>query len=178
MDPSKVLQKAYLADVDDGTNLQFMYIPQEIQEQKSVNWNPTSIIGRSESLIGYGSSENSTLTMELQFIVSKIDGDTSSKSDFALYDEMMNKIRWLRSFAYPDYGTSTAMAFTKPPHKAYLCVGKLIKSFVLIQSVDVTYRGPWNADLLPTIVVVSMPMTIINPTALGIYQIRAGLDRY
>ena len=88
---------------------------------------------------------------------------------------MMDKINWLRSLPYPEY---TAGKLIKPPHPCLLKVGQLFHQSVIITSCNCDYNGPWNEDLLPLLIKVSLTMQEVNEHAFDLYDVRAGKDRY
>lgn len=174
MDSHSILQKAYLVDLIDRSKLIFEYIPTEISDSKSASYDDVAIVGRSEPFVGYSSSESRTITFDIEFIVSKFQNDATSSAETA-YDQLMEKVRWCRSLAYPDYHTQS---FVTPPHPCLLKVGKLLSVRVIVESVEVTYKGPWNEDLLPYSVSVSMPFRVVNTTPFGLGDVRAGRDTF
>lgn len=109
----------------------FMYMPEQFSESKSVNWNDTDIIGRSEPVIGYRSSGPRIFNITLTLIA----GETP--------DPVFDVIRplWLvRSWAYPNY--STTRVPNTPPRLVFVVGSWLIQQCVMLRY-DISYQAPW-----------------------------------
>ena len=139
------LMHAYFRDLDARNTssaentLIFDYIPEEISDSKTANYNYVDIPGRSEPIIGYTNSSLREFSIHLMFMAGI--GQRSHPSgqvDDAF--AVKQKVDWLRSLTYPDYSGQ----YVRPPHKVLFSIGQLIKSVCIIPSVNVVYKGPWS----------------------------------
>ena len=120
-----------LIDLVSLQQLIFPYFPWTIKVQKANVWSGTNIIARSEPVQGYSHSEARTINLELQF--------------FALTTvqaEVETKVKFLRSFSYPDYGHGSP----RPPRTALLILGDWFQMRCVLRDISTDYEGPYTAD--------------------------------
>jgi hypothetical protein len=123
----------FLAD-DPGRGVRWQVWPDEITDEKEVQWSDIPIIGRSEPIKTYFMSRQRTFGFTLAF-VSSVDQDDSG--DPAIVAE---KVRFLRALTYPRRSPG---GLVLGPPVVYLIVGDLIRSRCVVRSVRATYSGAW-----------------------------------
>lgn len=188
------LMKAFMKDLDVDMSLYpygtfsdylfFDYIPEEITDSKSANWNPIDIPGRSEPIMGYTSSSSRELSLHLMFVAGVGQSTTPSSFHVANASEdgvrpepdsavgVKVKVDWLKSLVNPDYSNPNVV---KPPHRILLSIGRLIKSICIVSTVNVLYRSPWDEYLLPYIAEVDLSLLEVNKVPPGFSDVRLGL---
>lgn len=169
------IKNAYLYDMDttqEPRKLIFDYVPDQINDEMAANYSATNIIGRSAPLQGYQDSGPRTFSIELKFHASLFGKEEDTFAGSTGYDAVKARVDWLRSLTYPDYSET----YAKPPHRVLLVIGTLIKSICIVDNVNVTYRSPWDSNLLPMIAEVTLPLKEVNPVPWGSTEVRAGID--
>jgi len=172
---------AYLKDLDsnkwgESDTLQFGYIPEEISDSKSANYNLIDIPGRSEPIISYMNSSPRELSLHLIFMAGVGQDKHTATGDSSSITEdnpqrVKQKVDWLRSLVYPDY---SAAGIVRPPHRVLLSIGNLIKSVCITMSVSAVYKAPWDENLLPYIAEVDITFNEVNQVPPGYTTVRAG----
>lgn len=176
------LINAYLKDIDsnkwgESDTLQFGYIPEEISDSKSANYNLIDIPGRSEPIVSYMNSSLRELSLHLIFMAGigqdkhTIGDSTNVTEDDPL--RVKQKVDWLRSLMHPDYSSA---GIVRPPHRVLLSIGNLIKSVCIAMSVNATYKSPWDDKLLPYIAEVDIVFSEVNEIPPGYTSIRNGTN--
>jgi hypothetical protein len=179
-DMQRALDNAYLKDMENGEILNFGYIPEEISDTKAANYAQIDVPGRSEPIFGYINSGPREFSLHLKFIAgigqTKFAASTEDETpaNVALITDspvsVLVKTRWLQSLMYPDYSKAD---YTLPPHKVLLSVGLLIKSVCIVPSVNVTYKSPYDQNLLPFIAEVDISLQEVNTIPFGFSDIRS-----
>ncbi len=126
----------YLAS-DPTVGVRFQLWPATIEDSKSVNWSGIEVIGRSEPIQTYHSSNAQQFAFELMFVAS-LDG-----SDNGTPIKAKKKIDFLKSLTYPVKAPQGYVTF---PPVVYLVVGNLINTRCIVQSVKSDWSGPWNIE--------------------------------
>jgi len=178
------LKQAFIRDLDateiskEENTLYFDYIPEEITDSKTANYNLIDIPGRSEPIVGYINSSLREFSLHLIFLAGVgqakqagfyANADPSKDPDSATV--VKQKVDWLRSLVHPDYSNPN---FVRPPHKIFLGLGKLIRSTCVVGSVNATYKGPWDRDLLPYLAEVDVSFQEVNEVPPGVNEVRRG----
>lgn len=111
----------YLIDIEDRERLEFQYNPNEIVDDKSVQFADIAIPGVSHPRHQYVSGGNRRITFRLFFFM----GDVKKR------------VSWLQSLMYPEhYGT----VLKSPPHRVILVFGELYPEVVcIVRNVKVRY---------------------------------------
>ncbi len=173
--PNVAIKNAYLVDIDtteQPNRLDFDYIPDQINDENAANYSSTNIIGRSAPLQGYQDSGPRTFSIELKFHASLQEAEVDHFHNSYGYDAVKARIDWLRSLTYPDYSET----YAKPPHRVLFVIGTLIKSICIVDSINVTYRSPWNDNLLPMVAELTLPLKEVASVPWGVTEVRAGID--
>ena len=153
----------WLVDYGAPTSkIEFLIMPEDFSDQKTINYEESPILGRSEPVFGYGGSGPRNIALTLQFL----DEENTQT-------EVSDKVDWLQSFAYPDYDG----AVIQPPHKVVLIWGRFMAIVCLIRDISVTWKSPWDFALRPFMAEVSLQFTVINSKPLGFSDIRGGKHR-
>lgn len=125
-------QRGRIRDLETSEFIDFFYIPEQISDDVSAEWNDIGpIIGRSSPIHAYGSTGARALNLELTFFA-EVDART----------EVFDKIQWIQSLKYPDYRGK----FMKPPHRISLIIGSFIALDGILKSADVTWKAPFDSD--------------------------------
>lgn len=147
---------AFIWDEITGETLTFQMMPEIITESKAANWTPTSILGRTEPIQGFESSGERTLQLELNFLESRDQNDTSSWEQ-GVY--VFEKVKWLRSLVYADY----QQQLIRPPHAVYIFIGYLIWMRAICRDYNVSYKSPWDVkSLYPIFATVNLTFAECN----------------
>ena len=137
---SGALQLYFIQDLITGDRFYFhamFEIGSGYSVSKSVNWIPTSIIGRSSPILGYSNSEGASFSLSVPIFASIEQGDGRTVQD------VREACDFFLSLAYPDYTGGDV----KPPHRCRLYMaGQLKVQEVVCTNVDVNYLGPWDVD--------------------------------
>jgi hypothetical protein len=137
-----------LIDYDHPSEfLSFYWIPEEISEEVSANWEEITIIGRSAPIHSYAGTGPRTISVELQFVA---DGTGDS-----VEAEVHTKVQFLKSFTYPEYIANNL----KAPHRLQLIIGGFLNVVGIIESADVTWRAPFEVETLFPMVA-TFPLTL------------------
>jgi len=170
---------AYFKDLETQEVLQFGYIPEELSDSKSANWNSIEIPGRSEPILGYVNSSSREFSLHLMFLAgvdqmknpSLESGEPNSNTIEDNTIAVKHKVDWCRSLVYPDY---TNPNLIRPPHRVLFSIGNLIKSVCVVTAVNAIYKAPWDADLLPLLAEVDLTLIEVNSVPKGYLEIRQG----
>lgn len=172
------LINAYLRDLDTKDNefntLQFGYIPEEISESKTANYNLIDIPGRSEPIYAYMNSSPREISLHIMFVAGIGQDKTVNTGNSTIEDDAVmvkQKVDWLRSLVYPDYSVA---GIVRPPHRILVSIGNLIKSICITTSVSPVYKAPWDESLLPYIAEVDISFQEVNEVPYGSTDIKAG----
>ena len=113
--------------------IDFFYIPGEISEEVTPDWQDIVVIGRSSPLHAYGSTGARSVSLELNFFA-----ESNAKQ------EVFQKVQWIQSLKYPEYRGK----FMKPPHKVSLIIGRFIGIDGILKSADVTWKAPFEVETM------------------------------
>lgn len=171
---------AYFKDLETQEVLQFGYIPEELSDTKTANWNAIDIPGRSEPILGYVNSSSREFSLHLRFLAgvdqlknpSTSSGEPNRNTTEDNTSAVKQKVDWCRSLVYPDY---TNPNLIKPPHRVLFSIGRLIKSICVVSSVNAIYKIPWDINLLPLLAEVDLTLQEVNNIPKGYSEIREGI---
>lgn len=139
----------------------FYWIPEEITEEISCEWEEVTIIGRSAPIFSYSSTGPRTINMELHFIADGTGGSVE--------EDVHRKIQFLKSFTYPEYLASNI----KSPHRLQLVVGGFLNIVGVISSANVTWKAPYEIDtLFPMFAIFPLNLQETVPDPFDYRQIR------
>lgn len=117
------------------TGVRWQVWPDEITDEKSVEWGNIPIIGRSEPIKTYFASRQRVFAFSLFFVAS------ADQSDGGTSESVRKKVNFLRALVYPRR-TPGGLVLTPPP--VLLIVGDLISSRCVASTVRASYSGPWD----------------------------------
>ena len=115
--------------------LYFTNIPDDIGSSKQANINPTTILGRSETIKTYGSSGGRAWNLNLQFFAT--DAGASWEED--VKKAVVDKVNWCESLVYPQYINRLSQG---PPLVRFI-FGDYLNVLTLCTSVQTSVTGPW-----------------------------------
>jgi hypothetical protein len=148
-------------------------IPPEIQDQKSANWSPTSILGRSEPIQGYGDSAPRSITLNLMFIESLHGGDKGLSNSMD-NQYVRESVQFLQSLVYPNYDGGRI----QPPPTCLLVIGSWLNMRFITKDVATTWKGPWSIpNLTPMVAEVSLTIEEVNYIPWGSTEVRFGANQ-
>jgi len=199
---------AYIRDMgadnpsDRDNILYFDYIPEEIADSKTANYNLIDIPGRSEPVVGYVNSGLREFSLHLMFVAGvgqTAHPDPKNELNITVNSELSI---WLESISqtsssslnifdfYPEDNVAAVKRktdwlrsliypdytkqYANSPHTVLLSIGQLIKSICIVPSVSVVYKAPWDGDLLPYIAEVDINFQEVNTIPMGYTIVRQG----
>lgn len=141
-----------------GTTIKFQFMPEDISDNKSANYNETEILARSHPLMGYSSSGARQLSFTLQFYKT------------GTFDPLDVTLK-LRALCYAQYADNVS-----PPPVCIVAIGK-IKMKGVMMNCDITYKHPWDVDEdSPMYAEVSLTFSEVNEVPWSYAEVAAGLD--
>ena len=123
-----------IRDLDLGSGseyIDFFYVPEEITDSVTPEWNPITVIGRSAPIHAYSGTGARSLALELNFF-----------AEADAYNEVFKKVAWIQSLKYPEYIGKRM----KPPHKVSLIVGRFIALDGILMSAEVSWKAPYDVE--------------------------------
>jgi hypothetical protein len=150
-----------------GDSIKFLYYG-DIQNAVEPVYEESAVRGRSEEHIFYSHTGAETYNFEIRLAASvdERDGGTTRK----IHDDYL----FIKSFAYPDYGTGLKGP-VKPPRKAIITIGTWFNKPGVIKSPNGTFVRPFDANGFPYIIDVTFTFRVVSPTPRDLFDIRAGL---
>lgn len=141
----------YLTGLSSGKKVQLAVIPDGLSISKSASWSKQNTMGRSDPFIAYANSESTKITISTKFYA-------RSSATF----DVVIPIGKLRSFLVPGEKI--------PLPEIVLFVWGKYRVYVVVESVNITYKGPYSMpNLTPHQADVSIDMTQVffdsSPTA-------------
>jgi hypothetical protein len=126
-------------DIDAGGPdwLEFQLMPDTISENKTANYDPIAIIGRSLPILGYANSSSRSINLELEFAALNRSGKYSPTW-------VKDQVRWLESKVYPEYESG----WVYPPHRMQLIVGQALGMLCVMTSCTTTWSKPWTTSIV------------------------------
>jgi hypothetical protein len=119
--------------------LLFSFLPREgIRDQKSANWQQIEVLGRSEPYRSWSASSVRTIGFQLEFYATD-----------RVYEDVQQRVDWLRSLVYPDTETFDRFpsSVNVAPPAILLNVGGLYRNVrCIVKDVSVNWRSPWGSD--------------------------------
>jgi hypothetical protein len=143
-------------------------------DDESVEWNDTTVIGRSENYKSYASTGNREITLSLKFQAEG--GQEDSQNDLAVKAQVFDKVNWLKSLKYPTYKGDLMY----PPPIVRLNFGKLFPNLRgIITSASAVWgaeeAGFWGAGLLyPLAASVDVTFTVVNESPISAETVAQG----
>lgn len=118
--------ECYLKNLLTGSSVSFG-IPSSLAESLSANYDSQDIRGRSSDVRSYNNTSSRTFSW-----TSKVHTDYTSGG-------MYNKLAAIKALAYPEYTGSTIM-----PPKGFLKIGKVLRTRVTIDNIEISYEKPYR----------------------------------
>jgi len=167
----------YVQEVYRGrSSLRLYYMESPIGENMSPSYEQIRPMGRSEAYMSYGGGENRTLSLELVFADSSLQGDDGQHGD------ALTCARWLQSLMLPTYDSN---GIQYPPALCRLILGSTLRCRCVVtqatpQFEQFSSRGRTLASLFsrerftqpdstvhqyPIIAKVSLELTLVNVRA-------------
>lgn len=156
-------QRGRLRDLEDPLGegpeyLDFFYIPGEISDEVSPDWQDITVIGRSSPIHAYGGTGARSISLELNFFA-----EEDAKS------EVFDKVQWIQSLKYPEYRGK----YMKPPHRVSLLIGGFIALDGILKSADVTWKAPYDSvSHMPMMATVNITIEENVDTPYGYKEVR------
>ena len=166
------LEDAYLVDLGSSPlqKLKFPHLPESLGWERTANYNPVDVIGRSSQVYQYSSTTTRSFNLELKFYASIHQSDGGDPTRYVL-----DKLKWLESLALPDYDRVVA----RPPHPVLFKIGSWLSVRCLVQSVASEVQGPWEVEtLLPYYGTSRISMVEVPTTPWGYREVRQNRDRH
>ena len=111
------IEDCYVSVPTKGTEKKIVFnVLPEISDQKSATYNDEPVIGRSNPMKTYGSSDNRSISMQIHLIVTRPED----------VEKNLEILRVLESAIYPRVGASVGVPFVPPPVCQLRC-GQLLK---------------------------------------------------
>jgi len=145
-----------------GNTIKFQFMPEDVSDSKSANYNETEIMARSMPLMGWSSSGARQLSFTLQFYKT------------ASY-EPLDTCNELRALCYGNYNGQVA-----PPPVCIVQIGRVRMKGVMTQC-DITYKHPWwtaAGEEKPMYSEVSVTFAEVHETPWSYKDVIAGDDMY
>lgn len=138
--------------------IDFFYIPEEIGDDVTPEYNDLVIVGRSAPIHAYGSTSARALNLEIVFFAEE-DART----------EVFDKIQWIQSLKYPEYVGKRM----KPPHRVSLVIGRFIAFEGIVRQAPVRWQAPFELDTkYPMRATVSLTIEEVVDVPYGYDQVR------
>ena len=125
----------------------------------SADWRETSIRLRSEPHHTYVGTRARVVTINAKIPASV------EQNDGGTIDEVTNKIRFLDSLNYPDYGMGED--FIRPPHRVRLWLAGIISEQGYIRDLNVTYEGISSKEGNPLLATVQFSFVVVHDSPLS-----------
>jgi hypothetical protein len=117
----------------------FTWFPDSFTTSAAPNWEGVQVLGRSEEFKIYANTGNREITVQFEFFAQG-PGDL----DGAIEREVLQKVRFLESLAYP---VEQGNGLVAEPAVCWLKLGGFLRSRVIMSGApNVTYMGPWSVD--------------------------------
>ena len=154
----------YLVDVETNERIEF-FAWNPFTNQVSPQYQIDQIRGRSTPQVGYVSTEQDTWSVSV--VLSTDARVTDPACDTR---SLMDKVMFVKSFCYPDYGTVDAKV-VKPPHRLMLLRGDL-RLVGGITGFSYTERLPYDVTGLPMVCDVSFTLFVLPRKPLSLIDVR------
>ena len=140
--------------------IHFTYWPEEITDSVAPNWEQVEVLGRAEPYHIYANTGARTIPVEFTFFAQGSFTRFENISG-AIEQEVLSKVRFLRSLAYPLLGSD---GLIRRPATCRLKLGGIADIRVIMADApEVTYSGPWEPDdVLPYQAQVSCTFTEVR----------------
>lgn len=164
-------RRSYIRDLRTNDFLEFDFFSGDgsVSDSVSPQWESIPIIGRSVPLKSYSSTGPRTIGLNLAFVSSAFQYDSSSDAEKVVY----NRVNFLRSLAYPSYDGD----FATPPSYCLVVVGQFIKVKAVMTSCDVTWKTLMSLTGYPLYADVNVSFETVMDNPFSRDTIRSGGDK-
>ena len=158
-------------DIRESINpIYFERMPESIEDSVSAEYDDVSILGRSSPHKAYSGTSGRSISLDLQFIASVHVGDVRPGQN--AYVLLENKLRFLRSLAYPSYTSSVV----RPPTRCLVSIGEWLKFECICSSVSITRNRPWDIEgMYGTYADVSLQFDEVSDSPFTREEVMAGM---
>lgn len=159
---AEIIKECFLVDLDTGDKLEFPSTPEEITDSAGAEWTDILVLGRSEPIRAWGSTNARKIGYTFQFQATEdVRGD------------VYNKVKWLQSLEYPTYAAGIAH---RPP-VLMLIMGSFMRFRCIARpAIDVRWQPPWELPtMFPMVAEVSMNLEAVSRIPLAATDVRRGL---
>lgn len=111
----------------------FTNLPENLGTSKQANVTSTNILGRSETIKTYGSSQGRSWNLDLQFFAEE-------PGKAAIEQAVVSKVNWCESLVYPIYTNGLSHGIPRLLFK----FGDYLSVIVICTSVTTNIAGPWS----------------------------------
>jgi hypothetical protein len=148
----------------------------DIQDQKSANWTLIPVIGRSEPIPVYQSSNARKISLKLRMVASSVVRPLPAPDESF---EMEGRVNFLKSLLYPQ----RVGAFDTHPPIVWLICGEHINVKAFATTINVSYiDAPWDAIddevTRPLVADINLQFTIVNDFTVSSDVVRDAGDNY
>lgn len=147
------------------------------KDQKSANWSLIPVIGRSEPIPIYQSSEARRLAVTLRMVASDSQKTLPATDEV---EEMKKRLDFLKSLTYPQ----RVGRFNTHPPLVWVIIGDHINVKGFINSCNISYIDvPWEIDEAgaathPMVADVAMEVTVVNDFTIDAETVRVRGDNF
>jgi hypothetical protein len=114
----------YIRNMITGETIEFVTLPEDINENVSASWATHEVMGRSAPYFNYSGNDARSVSYNVKLFKD------------ALGDKFVTTVRQLQSLVYPRYSGALVI----PPY-CYVRFGKMVKMFAIVNSVSVNWDG-------------------------------------
>lgn len=141
--PDTPIKDAFIGDLLTLEKVEFTYMPQQFSEAKQAEYSQVPIMGRSEPLLGYGSSTGRIFQIGLSLLATGDKGGSRDTPDWqqrAAEEEVIKPLRLLSSWVYPDYRNDRMSI----PPRLLLVIGSWLSIRVVLINYSAQYMAPYG----------------------------------
>lgn len=155
----------YVVDVETNERIEF-FAWNPFSNQVSAQYQLDAVRGRSTPHAGYVNTDEDRWSISIFLSVDAratdpaVDGRT-----------LQDKINFVKSFNYPDYGDANTARVVKSPHRCMILRGEL-KLVGYLSGYSATERAPYDVTGLPMLAEVSFQLSILPQTPRSMVDIR------
>ena len=160
-------------DYTDTDDIYYVYLDyyDPITISVDAEYRETYIRLRSEPHHTYVSTRAKTLPISAILVASSEQGDQGTP------DVLMNKIRFLESLNYPDYG-DTGDLNVKPPHRVRILLEGIIDDYGYMKGLSVEFEDLVDVDKKQLVAKIRFTFVIMHNTPLSYKDVRVLGARY
>lgn len=118
-----------------GDTLWFTNLPENVGTSKQANVTATNILGRSETIKTYGSSQGRAWNLDLHFFA-------EDPGKGAIRQAVVDKLNWCESLVYPIYANGLSQGIPRVLFK----FGDYLSVMTICTSVTTNIAGPWSVN--------------------------------